>query len=232
MKGAIYYTHNVLDGHVIMSMCQEQIKKSFTGEIISVSLKPINFGKNIVLPLTSSVMTMFNQILTGLEHSTADIIFLLEHDVLYHKSHFDFVPPRDDTYYYNTNVWRWKYPTDYFITYDNLASLSGLCANRKLLLNHYRKRLELISDRGWEDGRDPGWARKIGYEPGKAKRRGGFMDENREEWRSEYPNIDIRHKRCLTPPKVTLDSFKHPPTNWQETTFENIKGWNSLKLWT
>jgi hypothetical protein len=65
----------------------------------------------------------------------------------------------------------------------------------------------------------------MGYEPGKKRRRGGFMDEEISFWQSPYPLIDIRHKRTLTPPKVTLDSFRHPPKRWEETTFERIQGW-------
>lgn len=230
-KCGIYYTHNCIDSK-IFTICQQQINNSFDSEVVSVSLEPINFGKNIVLDLKPSVITMFTQILTALEHCSCDYVFFLEHDVLYHKSHFDFIPPRNDVYYYNTNVWRWKYPDNFFITYDGLISLSGICAYRELLLNHYIQRLKKITDMGWEDGRDPNWARKIGYEPGKPRRRGGFMDEETAEWKSEYPNIDIRHSKCLTPSKVTLKSFRHLPTNWKETTFENIKGWNDFDIWS
>ena len=209
-----------------MKAVQERIAESNL-PIIAVSLKPVKFGHiNIVWPANPSVMAMFKQITIGLELSRAKYVFLAEHDVLYHNSHWKFTPPRDDTYYYNVNVWRWDYPKDRFITYDGLRSLSGLCANRELLLNHYRKRLEVIKKNGFEDGRDPNWARKMGYEPGKSRKRGGFMDEPIEEWRSEFPNIDIRHRRTITPPKVTLDSFRHKPEGWLETTMAGIEGWN------
>jgi len=230
-KSGIYYTHNCIDNN-IFNACQNQIKNHFDGELVSVSLEPMNFGKNIVLDRKPSVITMFTQILTALENCSHDVVFFLEHDVLYHPSHFDFVPLRKDIYYYNTHVWRWKFPRDFFITYDHLYSLSGMCADRKMLLNHYYYRFKKIEENGWQDGRDPGWARKIGYEPGKKRRRGGILDEETAEWKSEYPNIDIRHSKCLTPPKVSLTSFRHPPTNWQETTFINIKGWQDYDLWS
>lgn len=229
MRGIVYYTHNCL-WKGMMEAVQEQLLKVGL-PIVNVSLTPMDFGTNIVLDAKPGVITMFKQILAGLEASDADAIFLCEHDVLYHRSHFDFVPSDPSVYYFNTNVWRWKYPRDHFITYDHLISLSGLCANRSLLLNHYYKRLELIEKRGWKEGRDPNWARKIGYEPGKLRRRGGFMDEATAEWHSDYPNIDIRHRRTITPPKVTLESFRHLPTGWRETTAEHIEGWESLKPW-
>ena len=75
--------------------------------------------------------------------------------------------------------------------------------------------------------REPRLARIWGYEPGtKKKRRGGFTDDDFETWSSEYPNIDIRHNRTFTSLKCTLESFKHPPINWQEIPVENIPGWD------
>jgi hypothetical protein len=229
MKGCVYYTDNRLDAR-LLAICQAQLARAFGGEIVSVSLAPLAFGQNTVLARQPSAVTLFTQILTGLEKSSADVVFLTEHDVLYHPSHFDFEPPNPLIYYYNVNNWRWDYPRDRAITYDGLRSLSGLCAYRSLLLDHYRRRLRLIEQNGWEDGRDPGWARKIGYEPGKKRKRGGFADELMEDWRSEFPNVDIRHNRTLTPPKVTLESFRHPPVNWQETTLDQIPGWNLREM--
>jgi len=227
-KSIVYYTDCRLPEPIMLAV-QNTIRASGL-PIISVSLKPIDFGDNIVLEAKPSVVTMFNQILAGLEKSEADTVFFCEHDCLYNESHFDFNPPRRDTYYYNTNVWRWDYPKDRLITYDHLISLSGLCADRKLLINHYFLRLQKIVEKGWEDGRDPNWARKIGYEPGKKRRRGGFMDEETAEWRSAYPNIDIRHKRTITPPKVTLESFRHQPTGWKEREWKQIDGWDLCNL--
>lgn len=227
-KGILYYTHNICD-EKIFSAVQKTILKSGL-PIVSCSLKPINFGKNIVLDLEPGIVTLTKQIITALETSEKKYVFFCEHDVLYHESHFDFTPTTDDTYYYNTNVWRWDFPKDRLIRYDGLKSLSGMCCNRELALNHYRKKLELIEKNGWDNGRDPRWARVIGYEPGKEKRRGGFLDEKKDTWESKYPLIDIRHTGTITKPKVTLDSFKHPPENWKEITFSELKGWNFKEL--
>lgn len=223
-KSICYYTHNICD-EKIFSAVQKTILKSGL-PIVSCSLKPIDFGENIVLDLAPGVITMTKQILTALEASEAKYVFFCEHDVLYHESHFDFTPPTDDTYYYNTNVWRWDFPNDRLIGYDGLKSLSGLCCNRELALNHYRKKLELIEKEGWDNGRDPRWARVIGYEPGKERKRGGFLDEKKDTWNSKYPLIDIRHTGTITKPKVTLDSFKHKPENWKEISFSSLEGWN------
>jgi len=113
---------------------------------------------------------MFKQILYGLKRSKADYIFMAEHDVLYHPSHFEFDPPRDDTYYYNNNVYnrddtyyynnnvyKYKLKGRIVVKYD-CRWLSQLCANRELLIQHYEKKIKII-----ENGKE----RKFyGYEPG------------------------------------------------------------------
>jgi len=225
MKSICYYTHNICD-EKIFKASQETIRRSNL-PIVSVSLKPLeNMGKNIVLDLKPGVITYTTQILTALENSEGKYVFYCEHDVLYSISHFDFTPPTDDTYYYNENVWRWDYPKDRLISYNGLRSLSGMCCNRELALNYYRKKMKLIKEKGWEEGRDPKWMRIIGYEPGKLRRRGGFLDEKIEGWRSEYPLIDIRHGGTVTKPKGHLSSFKHQPTGWKEIKISEISGWS------
>lgn len=226
-KGIIYYTDNRL-GEPIFSTVQKQISASNL-PIVSVSLKPIDFGKNIVLDLSPSFITMNKQILTGLEASKSDYVFFCEHDVLYPVSHFEFTPVRNDIFYYNANVWRWKYPDNLAITYDRLMSLSGLCVNREFAINHYKQRLKKIEemDLGKDKRHEPEWARKWGYEPGTKKRkRGGFSDDDFETWFSEYPIIDIRHGKTFSQAKVTLDSFRHKPVNWQEVPLDKLEGWD------
>jgi hypothetical protein len=231
-KGIIYYTDNQLQ-EPIFSIVQEQIKKANL-PIVSISLEPINFGTNFVLPLIPNIVTMVKQITKGLEESSSTYIFFCEHDVLYPTSHFEFTPQRSDIFYYNANVWRWNYPTSRVINYDRLICLSGMCVNRTFALNHYKRRLATILKMGWDlDTRrhEPDWARKWGYEPGTKKiRRGGFSDDDFETWKSEIPIIDIRHSKTFSPPKVTLESFRHLPTNWQETTINKIDGWNLKQM--
>src|SRR3990167_3919477 len=237
-KGAIYYTDSELDP-VIMKACQKQLKNAFGGEIISVSLKPMDFGENIVLKqkgkiLKRSYPTMVKQILTALEVSSADVVFFSEHDVLYHPSHFDFTPDRNDTFYYNTNDWRWDYPHDRAITSDSLTSRSMLCCNRALALKHYRTRLDTIIMKKLDEheGREPDWARRWGYEPGtKRTKRGGFSNDKSEYWKSKYPNIDIRHSKTFSRRKVHLDDFKHAPNEetWREVKLDEILGWQNVK---
>lgn len=222
-KGILYYTDNRL-GEPILSKVQETIAASGL-PIVSVSLKPIKFGNNIVLNLEPGIETMYKQILAGLQASQADVIFFCEHDVLYPLDHFDFEPEKDDIYYYNAHVWRWDYPKDRLITYERLLSQSGLCAKRKLLLKHYIFRQMIIDKYGWTN--------KYGYEPGLKKiRRGGISDEDFDTWYSSTPMIDIRHNKTLTPRKCKLTSFKHPPdlSTWKEVNLDHITNWKLREI--
>ena len=167
MKSIIYYTTNELD-ETIAKMVRKRIQEVGL-PIVSCSLKPINFGKNIVLDLKPGPVTMVRQILAALEASESEYLFFCEHDLLYHPSHFEFTPLDKNIFYYNTNVWRWDYESSKVITYDHLRSLSGLCVSKDKALTHYRKRLDTILENGFDKlpGNNPSWARKMGYEPGK-----------------------------------------------------------------
>lgn len=214
MKSIIYYTSNRLKP-VIKDGVMKQLKS--IGLPITVNDTPLE---------KIGALSMFHQILDCLERSKEKYVFFCEHDVLYHPSHFDFTPPRDDTFYYNTNVWRWDYYSKRVITYDHLASVSGLCVNRELAKEFYTKRLKMIYERGFDKlptFGNPTWARDMGYEPGKKNRYG--EKALKEEWRSGHPNIDVRHTRSMTVPKMDYKSFVKPPENWTESEIDKLTGW-------
>lgn len=235
-KGIIFYTDNRLElldrDRMLPKLVMDSISASGL-PIVNVSLKPLDFGKNIVLNLEPGVITYYKQILTALENSSSKYVFFCEHDVIYHPSHFYFTPPRDDTFYYNTNVWRCHPRNNICVTYDHLRSVSGLCVNRELALDHYKRRIEYIFQKGYDKvpkSRNPRWARVMGYEPGKSPRNGGFSVDKLAEWKSELPNLDIRHRLTMTIPKLRLDQFNHTPTGWQEKTIDEIEGWDIRNL--
>lgn len=215
-KGIVYYTDNRLD-EKIMIAAQRQLEKAAGGwEIVSVSLRPLEFGRNLVLDLQRSFLTMFRQILAGLEASTADVIFFAEHDVLYHPSHFEFIPPRKDMFYYNENCWKVDAETGRALFYY-AQQTSGLCAYRELLLEHYRKRVKLVENNGF--------TRRMGFEPGTHNRAERVDDYKAESWMSEYPNIDIRHSKNLTPSRWRKDQFRNQRYTKGWTEGDEVPGW-------
>lgn len=220
-KGIIYYTDNRHDP-LILSAVQKQIKSCCDGmPIVSVSLAPIDFGKNIVFQGERGVLTQAKQILTALENSTADIIFFCESDVLYHKSHFDFVPPRKDKFYYNDNKWKVDFNTGQALFY-HCAQVSGLCAYRDLLLEHYHKRVQRIEREGKYD-------HNIGYEPGAHQYPRGIDNYGFELWNSEFPNLDIRHNKTMTANRWSQDQFRDKNTCLGWTMADEVPFWGKTK---
>ena len=227
-KGIVYYTDNRLE-EKIMRACQERLKASVNGHrIVSVSLQPLDFGDNIALPLERGYLTMFRQILAGLEASDADVIYFCEHDVLYSPSHFDFIPPEKDRYYYNTNVWRVDAETGRALYTDNCRQTSGLCAYRELLIEHYRERVRQTEAKLAELGNSRefrNWIRRQGFEPGTNGRAERVDDCKAESWQSAVPNIDIRHGGNLTPSRWRREEFRNQryTRGWQLA--ESVPGW-------
>lgn len=222
-KTVLYYSCNSHDETLELA-ARANLKRAINGhEIGCVTLQRTDFGDwTVVLDRAKSGGTMHYQILAGLERSTADYVFLCESDVFYHPSHFDFVPPDNETFWYNTNVWRVRYDDGHAVRTANLQQVSGICASRQLLLAHYKKRVELIEANGGTFD-----IKRMAYEPGT---RGKFGDERIANWQSLYPNLDITgHGQTLTKPKFSVDEFRNPKyaVGWQETD-EQIDGWTKI----
>lgn len=205
-KGIIYYTDNQLN--VKLARKVQTTIRNANLPIVSASLKPMNnMGTNVVVDGKRGYETMFRQILAALEASSADIVFFCEHDVLYHSSHFDFTPPEKDKFYYNHNVWRVR-SDGKAVTWD-ADQVAELCCYREHAIAWYKDKLAQA-----EFNRS--------YEP-------GVRGEN-GNWRSEFPNVDVRHGDNLTKSKWSQDDFRDKSTciNWDETTVDKIKGWTGL----
>lgn len=219
-KGILYYTDNRLDGTAIGMTAQFKLLEADL-PITSVSLKPIEFGRNIVLPLERGYLTMAKQILAGLEAMDGiDVVFFCEHDVFYHPSHFEFTPPTREMYYYNLNVWKVNGVTGHAVTYIT-KQLSGLCAYRDILLTHYRERVRRIEAEGF--------SRAMGFEPGSHNRKERIDDRKSGDWRSEFPNIDVRHGLNLTASRWHPSQFRDQRNcqGWQES--DSVPGWGRIE---
>lgn len=223
-KGIIYYTDNELD-EKISKPVQEQlvkIRQQKNIPIVTAALKRrLKFGdKNIFFPsLKRSYYAMFKQILGALENSDADIIYFAEHDVLYDPSHFDFTPPREDTFYYNQNVWYVRAEDGHALHYD-VNQLSGLCGYRKALINHFKERLDRVAKEGF--------TRNMGFEPFTHGRVQWETTYKYATWKSPNPNIDIRYGANSTGMRWKKEEYRNQQLliNWQESTVDRIPGWN------
>lgn len=206
-KGILYYTDGELDPKLMLKV-QEQIKKAEL-PITSVSLKPINFGKSITINEKRGPLAMAKQILAGLEAMEEDIVFLAEHDIHYHQSHWKFFPPKKDVIYYNKNVYHLRL-SDGFAVYYDAKRLSQLCAYRETLIEHYKKKVALLENTKYSP--------KIGHEPGTHNRLERVDDLTSEFWESEHPNVDLKHGHNFTVARWRKEDFRSQRScqNWKQ----------------
>ncbi len=205
--GMLYYTDNQLDDR-IMKVVQKNLEYQCNGHrLVSVSLKPMSFGENIVLPLRRGHLAMAKQQLAGLEKLDTDIVFMVEHDIIYPACHFDFIPPRKDVFYYNLNWWKVR-QTDGQALHFKAKQVSGLCAYRDILIEYYRNRVRLI-----ESGEIGG---RRHFEPGSHYRDAynKLTTHGFDTWFSEIPYVDIRHGTVVTRNIFDPSGYRGQVTDW------------------
>ena len=202
-KGIIFYTDNQLTLKIAHKV-QDQLRKISEEKsipITSVSLKKMSFGDNYIIDAERGTKTYFRQIITALEKCKADIVYFCEHDVLYHPSHFDFTPEKKDKFYFNLNVWRLKWGEDFAVTWD-ANQVAALSCYREHALKWYKEKFKEVETGKFNRSYEPGGRDKTKY----------------ENWKSEQPNIDIRHGGTMTKSKWSINDFRDKSTsiNWQE----------------
>lgn len=229
-KGIIFYTDNQLNLKIAHRVQRQlaKISRRKNIPIVSSSLKPMNFGKNVHLPLQRGYLTMFKQMLAALEASESEIIFFAEHDVLYHPSHFDFEPKTKDKFYYNQNVWKINSETGHAIHYD-CKQVSGICVYRETAVKHYQKRVKIVEEMAKklpDEIEFNTFIRRIGFEPGTHNRKERVDLLESEGWKSEFPNVDIRHGKNLSGTLWKKEQFRNQifTRGWIESDDE-IPGW-------
>ncbi|OGM76389.1 hypothetical protein A2210_01105 [Candidatus Woesebacteria bacterium RIFOXYA1_FULL_40_18] len=234
----LYFTDNELPLNIAKKV--RSILRSISQDkkipIVCSSLKKMDFGdKNIYFPhLKKGILTMFTQIMSALEHIDTDIVFFCEHDVLYNSTHFDFTPPRNDAYYYNTNVWKLWIDDEIAIRTNKCMQVSGLCGYRDLLLGHYQRKVAKIIERQkeilakGEVMKREGFSKYMGFEPGGHSKHQGVDNYPMIPWESEWPIIDLRHGANLTRSKRHPEEFHDH--RWAEgwTESNEIPGWGKV----
>jgi len=223
---SILCTENLL-AEPLFTICQRALVDAANGRpIISVSHKPIDLGKNICIGVHKrSWLLLYRQLLRGVENAETKYVAVAEHDCIYTDEHFSFIPPLDDTFYYNENHCLVQYSQKkhlnlkgmYSRYWEQRLALSQLISNRELLLNTLRRRLDLLDKdrklvREILFAGEPGLSRirleKARYwaESGRPVGLKKYLKEQLEEekygvFRTSIPNLDIRHDGNFTGPK-------------------------------
>ncbi len=158
----------------ILDYCFESLLQNCPYSIIVSEKKP---------DVQGWLVTYYRQLLECCNACGAKYVFICEHDVLYHPSHFDFKPEEDDVFYYNSNVLVLS-KTGSFI--NSNCHLSQCICTRELLIKALRERIDFVLNGG-----------NLSYcEPGCSDPKTQFRYDML--FKSEVPNIDIRHHNNLT----------------------------------
>lgn len=169
----IYYT----DHHIEESLAAA-VRKNLTNvapfiPIISVTQKPLNFGKNICVgEKPRANRSIYEQILAGLEAAEpGSVVYLCEHDVVYCPAHFAHIPEVKDRIDYNQNRFYWAPGQTEYLNNRGKWPLSQLVAYREYLMEQAKKALNESDQPSTEL----------------------YKGIQTHRFKSERPNVDIRH---------------------------------------
>jgi hypothetical protein len=102
----IYYSSNHEKPEFEDRIKDNILKVSRGLPIISVTHKPIDFGKNIVVgDVGASGFNMFRQVQIACREAKTRFVISAEADCLYPPDYFQFIPPRDDICYRDKNLY-------------------------------------------------------------------------------------------------------------------------------
>lgn len=136
----IYLTASQIPEH--FAEYQRKVLEEAAGDypIISVSRKPINFGKNLIDTGEISALNIYKIIFRGAKEAETEYVAIAEDDTLYHKEHFNFYRPDKDTFAYNQNrfsLFTWGVPT---YSWRNRKTNATLIAPRELAIESLEER--------------------------------------------------------------------------------------------
>ena len=239
----IYLTDNLLD-EKIDTLCKKNILEATKGlPLISVSHKPIDFGRNIcvgVLPRSS--LTINIQMMKALEVVNTEFIAIAENDCLYTPEHFSFIPPDKNISWYNENVWVMQYYSKDNPQYNGMFSFfkkrkanSQLICSTNIMIRSTQDRIDIMDDPAWisrypsgrvgeQGAMDYDHAMRLASGEGLRHVREKLKDYvtgyKGENWRTRLPNVDIRHNNNFTKNRRGVHRrYELPPWGTMEDIF-------------
>lgn len=186
----VYITANIIPESFAEHTRSTLLKAIGSTSLISVSHKPMNFGKNIVVNLPRSQASIYRQVLIGAKEADTNYIAVCEDDVLYSPEHFKF-RPQGKHWGYNMNAWNiytWGEPLFTYKAPGGRRNLNGLICEKMLLIKHLEERFKL-----WPDEVD----KNIFGEPGKYDNQLGTTPYPSEYFYTNPPNIVFSHQTNL-----------------------------------
>jgi hypothetical protein len=224
-KTILYTTDNNLTPYLDEACRWWLLENSCGCEIVSVSQKPINFGRNICVgDIGRSGISIDIQLLEGLKTINTEWVMVAEHDCIYSKDHVRWIPPDDVYFYYNVNMWIGQYDhqedrpkhhryNGIFSHIEGRMVQSQMVCNTKRYMEAMTLKNAITTHPAWRSlypsGRiaEPGCSDKMRTR--KLTRRAvvrkltnrvqAYLDRyEAKSFVTEVPNIDIRHRTNFT----------------------------------
>jgi hypothetical protein len=188
----IYYSANVIP-EITAERIRENLLLVTKGQypIISVTQKPIDFGKNICIgELGQSKYNEYKQILIGAKEAKTKYIACVEDDALYAPEHFTFRPPAD-TFGYEMNYWFAQLGQDFYWRHSKgkMSGMLGCIVETDTLIKNLTKRYEMYPTNPWD--KDPDLRLQFG-EPAYYDENFG-MENKRVMFSSDKPGVMFIH---------------------------------------
>jgi hypothetical protein len=137
----IYLTQNLLPERWVEFQLRTLFESIGGAPIITISRKPVPIvGQHIIQTEPSRASNVYWQMLKAAKLATTKYIGVAEDDSLYVQDHFNFIPPRDDTFYYNCSRWSlftWSTP---MYSWRDRKTNACLIANRELVIEALEER--------------------------------------------------------------------------------------------
>lgn len=185
----VFYTANIVPESFMRQVQFQLLKAAGNIPIISVSHKPMSFGKNIVVDLPRHHLSIYKQALIGAKGAETRYIALCEDDVLYSPEHFKH-RPQPGKFAYNLGHWgihTWE--KDPVLSWKGRRNLCQLVCERDLFV-------EAMEERFAKHGDDVDIS--IWAEPGKYERHLGVTPRETEEFWTNPPNVVFSHETALS----------------------------------
>lgn len=202
----IYYTSNHLEetNPYFLKNTQTQLLKAI-GEhpLISVSLKPMEFGQNIVvgekdgLDAGRSHLNIYRQILIGCKHAKTKYVAMAEDDILYSYAHFHTYVPRRQKFAYDMqklSLFTWTKPPMYSFRTKRKV-VNQLIAHRDMLIDALEERFARIPVL-MDQGMDLSTILSKWGDPGRYESLLGITQRETEEFYSQTPSIVFTHEHA------------------------------------
>jgi hypothetical protein len=138
--GIIYYSSNKEIPEFEQKIVDDLLSKCGDLPIVSVTQKPMDLGKNIVVgDVGASGFNMFRQVLIACKESKTKFVLSAEADCVYPPDYFTFVPERDDICYRDENLYVMGQHRNYFFKKPWGATHAQIVGRE-----FYIKRLEML----------------------------------------------------------------------------------------